>query len=145
MKWTKISEIYTAQGGEKYIIIGNFKTDSLTDTMHVKNNAPTLSYYFIDDISVAKSDFTPDAANVFTPNEDGLNDDWIIRNLPKNSQVKIYDRWGVMVGGVESREGIQGTYKWDGRTTSGERCTNGVYYYVITNTKTIKGTIQLIR
>ena len=74
-----------------------------------------------------------------------MNDDWIIKNLPKNSQIKIYDRWGVQVGGVEGPEGIQGTYKWDGRTTSGERCKDGVYYYIITADKTRKGFIHLIR
>ena len=142
--WIKISAIYTALGGEKYITIGNFKNDSLTDTLHV-DTAPARSYYFIDDISVIQSDSTSDAPNVFTPNEDGMNDDWIVRNLPKNSQVKIYDRWGVMVGGVESPAGIQGTFKWDGRTSSGERCVNGMYYYIITSNKATKGVIQLIR
>jgi gliding motility-associated-like protein len=142
--WIKISGMYTALGGEKYITIGNFKNDSLTDTLHL-NSAPALSYYFVDDISVVQSDSTSEVANVFTPNEDGMNDDWIVRNLPKNSQVKIYDRWGVMVGGVESGAGIQGTFKWDGRTSSGERCVNGTYYYVITTDKTTKGVIQLIR
>ena len=88
---------------------------------------------------------SPAYANIFTPNEDGINDEWIIRNLPKNSLIKIYDRWGVQVGGVEGPEGIQGTYKWDGRTTSGERCKNGVYFYVVTADKTRRGFIQLIR
>jgi|SRR4051812_19753864 OOP family OmpA-OmpF porin len=143
-KWVKISAYYTAMGGERFITIGNFKADLATDTLQL-DTLSTLSYYFIDDVSIIQSDSSSETANVFTPNEDGINDDWIIRNLPKNSQIKIYDRWGVMVGGVEGPEGIQGTFKWDGRTTSGERCKDGVYYYVITADKTKKGFIQLIR
>jgi OOP family OmpA-OmpF porin len=148
-KWVKISGTFTAAGGEKFITIGNFKDDASTDTLQM-SALPALSYYFVEDISVIQSEASAEAANIFTPNEDGLNDDWIIRNLPKNSQVKIYDRWGVLVGGVESPEGIQGTYKWDGRTTSGERCKNGVYFFVVTSTtdgndSTQKGFLQLIR
>lgn len=146
--WTKISGVFTASGGERFITIGNFNNDGSTDTLQL-STLPAFSYYFIDDISVIQSDSSAEAGNIFTPNEDGFNDDWIIRNLPKNSQVKIYDRWGVMVGGVENPEGIQGTFKWDGRTTSGERCKNGVYYFVVTSTSegssTQKGFIQLIR
>lgn len=149
-EWIKISRTYTASGGERFITIGNFKDEISTDTLQL-STLPALSYYFIEDVSVVQSDSTSDAANVFTPNEDGMNDDWVIRNLPKNSQVKIYDRWGVMVGGVEGQEGIQGTFKWDGRTTSGERCVNGVYYYMVTTTdteatgKVRNGFIHLIR
>lgn len=144
LKWVKISTYYTAIGGERFITIGNFSTDSTTDTLQL-NTLSTLSYYFIDDVSIIQSDSSSETANIFTPNEDGVNDDWIIRNLPKNSQIKIYDRWGILVGGVEGPEGIQGTFKWDGRTTSGERCKNGVYFYIITADKTRKGFIQLIR
>ena len=143
-KWVKVSAYYTASGAERFITIGNFNTDIATDTMQL-NTLSTLSYYFIDDVSVVPSDSASAPANVFTPNEDGINDEWIIRNLPKNSLIKIYDRWGIQVGGLEGNEGIQGTFKWDGRTTSGERCKNGVYYYVITTDKTRKGFIQLIR
>lgn len=143
-QWVKISAYYTASGGERFITIGNFKSDLATDTIQL-NTLPTLSYYFIDDVSIVQSDSSTATANIFTPNEDGINDEWIIRNLPKNSLIKIYDRWGVQVGGVEGPEGIQGTYKWDGRTTSGERCKNGVYFYVVTADKTRRGFIQLIR
>lgn len=144
-KWVKISAYYTASGGERFITIGNFNTALTTDTLQL-NTLSTLSYYFIEDVSVIQSDSSSATANIFTPNDDGINDEWIIKNLPKNSQIKIYDRWGIQVGGVESgAEGIQGTFKWDGYTTSGERCKEGVYFYVVTADKTRKGIIQLIR
>jgi len=54
INWTKISEFYTAQGGEKFIVIGNFRGAAST-------HADTLSgtwynaYYYIDDVSVIDS------------------------------------------------------------------------------------------
>ena len=57
MNWTKVSGIFTAQGGEKYITIGNFKSDSNTDTIHT--NFPIAGHaggYFLDDVSVVPVD-----------------------------------------------------------------------------------------
>ena len=53
MNWTKVSGIYIAHGGEKYITIGNFKDDSNTDT--INTNVPGAYQrggYFLDDVSV---------------------------------------------------------------------------------------------
>ncbi len=55
MNWTLISGIYNAQGGEKYITIGNFKNNSNLTLDSLNNNAPPQfggAYYFIDDVSV---------------------------------------------------------------------------------------------
>ncbi|HRG38962.1 MAG TPA: gliding motility-associated C-terminal domain-containing protein [Bacteroidia bacterium] len=143
-KWVKISAYYTATGGERFMTIGNFNSDLATDTLQI-NTLSTLSYYFIEDVSVIQSDSSSETPNIFTPNNDGINDDWVIRNLSKNSLIKIYDRWGIPVGGIEGPGGIEGTYKWDGRTTSGERCKEGVYFYIVTGEKNRKGFIYLMR
>jgi hypothetical protein len=52
--WTEVNGIFTAQGGEEYIIIGNFKNDTLTDTLFTQNTSPGFSaaYYYLDDVSV---------------------------------------------------------------------------------------------
>jgi len=51
--WTKISGIFKAKGGEKYITIGNFNPDSLTDTVSIPHIIVfKSSYYFIDDVSL---------------------------------------------------------------------------------------------
>jgi OmpA-OmpF porin, OOP family len=56
--WDRVCGTYTAQGGEKFLTIGNFSTDEKTKTERVKKN-PDLkgtqtitAYYFIDNISV---------------------------------------------------------------------------------------------
>ncbi len=53
ISWTEISGNFIANGGEKYITIGNFKNDANSDTLYV--GGPTWSnaaYYFVDDVSV---------------------------------------------------------------------------------------------
>ncbi len=52
--WTLIYGRFTSHGGERYIIIGNFYADSLTDTNHVHGIGSTIpeAYYYIDDVNV---------------------------------------------------------------------------------------------
>jgi gliding motility-associated-like protein len=65
--------------------------------------------------------------NVFSPNGDNVNDAFYITSQGLSSfDMKIYDRWGVLMGHVNSA--IQG---WDGRTKGGVLATDGTYYYII--------------
>lgn len=52
--WTKISGTYIANGNEIFMTIGNFRTDSLTDTVYVGGGNFTWdnAYYYIDDVTV---------------------------------------------------------------------------------------------
>ena len=57
INWIKISGIYKASGGEKYITIGNFKNDASTDTSNT--NFPTAfkyGQYYVEDVSVIPLD-----------------------------------------------------------------------------------------
>ena len=60
ISWKKVSAEYIAQGGEKYIIIGNFKDSSLT-TLSLINNASTNQnvYVYIDAVSLVTSNVLP--------------------------------------------------------------------------------------
>ena len=51
LNWTLISGSYIANGGERYIIIGNFYSNSLTDTTQIQPSGNN-SYYYIDDVDV---------------------------------------------------------------------------------------------
>lgn len=55
MSWSKILGNFIAQGGEKYIVIGNFKNDSLSSTKYLGKRSvnATAAYYYIDDIIVS--------------------------------------------------------------------------------------------
>ena len=59
--------------------------------------------------------------NIFTPNNDGKNDLFYVKNLPPNSALQIFNRWG-------SRIYESGNYdnKWDGGGFP-----DGTYYYIL--------------
>ena len=55
LNWVQISGTYIANGGEKYLTIGNFKDNANTLIDSINNNVPQSryeSYLFIDDVSV---------------------------------------------------------------------------------------------
>ncbi|GAA4444934.1 hypothetical protein GCM10023188_47440 [Pontibacter saemangeumensis] len=66
--------------------------------------------------------------NGFTPNGDGLNDRWAIKNLAllyPNCRVAVYNRWGSPVF-----ESTGYSREWDG-TFNGKRLPDGTYYCII--------------
>jgi gliding motility-associated-like protein len=87
--------------------------------------------------------------NIFTPNNDNVNDVWGITfnqiRYVKGFYVRVYNRWGTLL--FESDKPNQ---KWDAHTTSGEAVSDGIYFYTLeftVNDKPInlKGSITLIR
>ena len=60
VNWTKVEGYFTAQGGEQYITIGNFNSNSNTDTLRSGSINPTpfeppQAYYYIDSVSLYDS------------------------------------------------------------------------------------------
>jgi len=110
----------------------------------------------MDTVRVTVDDCEPTftVANVFTPNDDDVNDTWSINFSTVNSHIKnfkmsIYDRWGLLV--YETNPNVSTPKsKWDGHTNSGEECSGGVYFYIITFEKNeehilLKGNLSLFR
>lgn len=64
--WTLVQGCFTADGGEQYIMIGNFNSNINTSSQNIGNNLSYLiccdpkAYYYIDDISLVKYDITTD-------------------------------------------------------------------------------------
>lgn len=83
--------------------------------------------------------------NVFSPNNDGVNDTWQIKSLERIPEaiVKVYDRYGLLV--FESRGYAQ---PWNGNVGT-KRALPGQYTYVISTNikgeKVLKGTLLLVR
>ncbi len=95
-----------------------------------------------DEVIVTVSSVTiPD--KVLSPNGDGVNDFWIIKNIElfPNSQVAVYDRWEQE---VFSARGYQNN--WDGRGLNGQ-LPEGTYYYVVRfdETNIIRGVITIVK
>lgn len=55
INWLIVESEYIAKGGEKYIIIGNFKSDAQTTTKISKPNGWDHIYCYIDDVSLVKT------------------------------------------------------------------------------------------
>jgi gliding motility-associated-like protein len=87
----------------------------------------------------------------FTPDGDGVNEEWVIPNLdkqyPKNS-VRIYNRWGSLLFEHDSStDGAYATKPWDG-TFKGDAMPVGSYYYIIDfntiDNKSEKGIVTIV-
>lgn len=140
LNWQKLSGKYVAKGGEKWVIVGNFYPEDGFPYKEVNDSFPyqKVIYLYVDDFSIEKAPIH--IPNVFTPNQDGVNDVWITGGEIK--EVQILNRWGNVVYSTD--ENFNG---WDGKTKDGLTCVDGVYYYVLTEKdNTIhKGFITLIR
>ena len=68
-----------------------------------------------------------DCPNVFTPNEDGRNDIFIVKsNGVSTYSLQVFSRSGALVYKAEAP-----ILMWDGRNLSGQELSPGTYYYVI--------------
>jgi gliding motility-associated-like protein len=82
--------------------------------------------------------------SAFTPNGDGINETWVIKNMDKCStcKVEVFNRWGNLIfssGGY--------SIPWDG-TYNGHFVANGTYYYIIQpgeDLDPVSGTVTVIR
>ena len=63
--------------------------------------------------------------NVFSPNQDGVNEQFILETENIASlELIILNRWGNVMATIESLDS-----GWDGKTKSGSEATEGVYFY----------------
>lgn len=102
------------------VIISSAGTYSLS----VKINGCEISDSF--QVNFANADETDILPNVFTPNNDGINDFFELNNskISLNS-IKIYNRWGKLVF-----QDSKSNFKWDGKQRNG-LIDDGVYFWII--------------
>jgi gliding motility-associated-like protein len=110
----------------------DYSMDSILITVTTTGSCQTASDYFT-------LDFTPfQVPNVFTPYpaSPGQNDYFVIPNLPANSTLKVWDRWGMLVF-----TSVNYQNNWDGFGLESDT----YYYVIITTDKSYKGWIALMR
>ncbi len=109
-------------GGEKLSVEGVY-----SDTLKNVYNCDSI---LLLDLSLIKSLVVPD---IFSPNNDGVNDRLLIKNIDKypNNSIKIFNRWGNKVWEA-------GPYlnNWDGTnqfgvTVGGNELPVGTYFYIL--------------
>jgi gliding motility-associated-like protein len=69
--------------------------------------------------------------NGFTPDGDGLNDNWVIENIENfpNNSVSIFNRWGNKIWSTSNYDNVSNV--WNGKTQGGATLTSGTYFYII--------------
>lgn len=143
--WNYCEITFKAQGGEKFIVIGNFQ-DSINatyaepcDTSFWNGLSYAGNYFFLDDFVLEKIPSEYKIPNVFTPNNDGINDFFALNviNIP-DWELIILNRWGNTIDVLNFTHD-----KWHGNSFS-----DGVYFYkFMSENLDIKehGFFQLIR
>ena len=84
--------------------------------------------------------------NIFTPNNDGINDIFFVKSTGYNTLTcTIFNRYGDI---VYQYYGLNGN--WDGYTHAGIKCKDGTYFVIIDVTNdageatSYQGTLQLV-
>lgn len=141
--WQKLEGSYIADGDEKWMIIGIFYQHEEFPYKLVKGalNLQGLFYIYLDDFEVKETPLNLRIPNVITANGDGVNDKFIVKGLPPNSKISIFNRWGNMVFTTEHAE----LDYWNGKYKN-KNVTEGVYFYKLeVLTKTYSGFITVLR
>lgn len=129
--WAMIEDTFEAQGGERYLTIGQFFHGDSLQFQTFSNPLLTEASYYVDGVSLYEISIKPtlEIPNVFTPNHDGVNDVLTITSKDAQSMhTQIYNRWGSLV--FESNE-LQPI--WDGNYQN-QPVADGVYFVVCTAT-----------
>jgi gliding motility-associated-like protein len=123
--WVEVKLLYTAKGNEKFVTIGSFNSTYQND-IDFSNQCDTSGfgftggYFFIDDVSLIEIPFIAEFSNVFTPNNDGVNDSWTPKIISGGDwKIDILNRWGILVTTLS-----QNNPKWAEPSES-----DGVYFY----------------
>ena len=81
--------------------------------------------------------------NIFSPNNDLVNDKFVIYGINDLFDIKIYNRWGNIVFGQSPYEN-----DWNGENSDGKRLSEGQYFYILKNDQEdtkLNGSIMLVR
>jgi gliding motility-associated-like protein len=118
----------------------------------INNTSPTYDFLFGSSslsyrvivqsggcLEMASDTFYVDQLVVYTsltPNSDGINDVWIIKNIEKYSEnfVTIFDRWGNLVFKVANYDNVNRVWKGSanaGLSSGSGTLPDGTYYYQI--------------
>jgi gliding motility-associated-like protein len=130
------SAVLSVLGGS----IPSWSINPVPDTYVVTPVIGTTYTFTATDINGCSSDvaFTVDinlgcdviVYNGFTPNGDGINDSWLVDNIDKypNNKVYIYNRWGTKI--FETINYNNTDNNWDGKF-NGNVVDSGTYFYII--------------
>jgi len=132
------SSSYSVSKSGEYVLKATSKFGCVdTDTIKVQ-------FVNCDSLSVA---CTINLPNVFTPNLDGVNDDFFPSSICQfdSYEFRIYNRWGQHIFATSNP-----SEKWNGKYKDTD-CSDGVYFYIFNyklpnkNSASLNGTVTLLR
>ncbi len=117
--------------GTGNVVFHHYEPGSYTVYLASMNQSCKVDTTFNIEVSAV---FVP---NVFTPNNDGLNDRFEVTGHQGDWKLVVYNRWGKQVAKFDNY-----TDQWDGNNEAA-----GVYYYQLTSPygKVCKGWVQIIK
>lgn len=86
--------------------------------------------------------------NAFSPNGDGINDNWEIENIEedefRSNHIEIFNRWGQLIW--EGSGYNNSSVVWDGDSSKGDKLSEGTYFYIANVANRLyKGYIEITR
>ena len=121
-------------------------------TIYESDTLSVFAYYgagciLADTIIVEFIDCNYSIPNVFSPNGDGVNEEFYI-HFPsaKFGQLTIFNRWGDLIREISAQQPM-----WNGKGSNGEKVAEGTYFFVAnyldfySQSVKIKGHITLVR
>ncbi len=138
--WYHYKKFYKGDGKEKFIIIGCFDDSSNIQIFDHDIWLAEGIILFLDDFSLTKAPYFFSIPNVFTLNNDGINDFFSPNVINLNWNCKIFNRWGNEILELNNE-----SPNWDGKN-----CKEGTYFYAFEgkdkeNIFKESGFIQLLR
>ncbi|WP_316831924.1 MBG domain-containing protein [Pedobacter aquatilis] len=133
------TSVLTATGGTIYswATAGGIVSGQNTSVLTVRPSQTTTYVVTVSNASgcavsrsitiAVKDDYQLVAANILTPNGDGINDTWVVKNIDMypNNEVRIFDRNGRE---LYNKKGYDNSW---GGTVHGSDLAEGTYYYTI--------------
>ncbi|MDB9990246.1 gliding motility-associated C-terminal domain-containing protein, partial [Flavobacteriales bacterium] len=114
------------------------EADSVTPNPEIEVNSTQAYIVFVTDTNGCKNNDTIkvelvpniEIPSAFSPNNDGINDRWIIEisELYTNVTLRVYNRWGILV--YNNLNNVVGDY-WTGNGKNSKPLTVGTYYFVM--------------
>ena len=96
---------------------------------------------YCQDITIISIEIT--IPNIFTPNNDMVNDVFAIQGINSQYSLVVLNRWGETIFSQQPY-----LNNWDGRTSGGLEVPNGTYFYILSNfveNENMSGSFQLTR
>lgn len=103
-----------------------YDTDYIHDSIIIYQIEDEIGCKNIDTLHIEYVDCSINPPNVFSPNNDNINDIYYFNIINGTIlHIQIFNRWGNLI--YESDEN-----EWDGTTFKGKKVTDGTYFYIIT-------------